>query len=170
MILYHGTNTDIKSINLAMCRPHKDFGTGFYLTELKEQAQKMAKRVAKIYGGNPIVNVYEIDDSFIDSSDLCIKNFGNETSEEWALFVMNNRNRYFSDFENPACNLDNKYDVVIGPIADDDMAMLFRQYQNELIDFETLIKGMTYKDTTNQYSFHTTKALQFLKKVGALNE
>ena len=35
MILYHGTNTDIKTINLGMCRPYKDFGTGFYLTSIK---------------------------------------------------------------------------------------------------------------------------------------
>ena len=40
MILYHGSNTDIKEINLAMCRPYKDFGRGFYLTEMKEQAEK----------------------------------------------------------------------------------------------------------------------------------
>ena len=26
MFLYHGSNTDIKEINLAMCRPYKDFG------------------------------------------------------------------------------------------------------------------------------------------------
>lgn len=38
MLLYHGSNTDIKSISLAMCRPYKDFGRGFYLTELKDQA------------------------------------------------------------------------------------------------------------------------------------
>ena len=49
MILFHGSNTNIKSINLAMCRPYKDFGRGFYLTEIKDQALKMAKRVAKIY-------------------------------------------------------------------------------------------------------------------------
>ena len=30
MKLYHGSNTKIDSINLAMCRPYKDFGTGFY--------------------------------------------------------------------------------------------------------------------------------------------
>ncbi|WP_303765368.1 DUF3990 domain-containing protein [Ruminococcus flavefaciens] len=28
----------MKSISLAMCRPYKDFGRGFYLTELKDQA------------------------------------------------------------------------------------------------------------------------------------
>ncbi|MBQ9274757.1 MAG: DUF3990 domain-containing protein [Succinivibrio sp.] len=59
MLLYHGSNTDIKDINLAMCRPYKDFGQGFYLTVLKEQAQKMATRVAGIYGGVPVLNIYE---------------------------------------------------------------------------------------------------------------
>ena len=66
MRLYHGSNTKINSINLAMCRPYKDFGTGFYLTDIKEQAEKMAIRVSKIYGGNPIVNIFEISDDFRD--------------------------------------------------------------------------------------------------------
>ena len=30
MLLYHGSNLDIKTINLSMCRPYKDFGTGYY--------------------------------------------------------------------------------------------------------------------------------------------
>ena len=47
--------------------------------------------------------------------------------------------------ESLQCNLDNKYDIVAGAVADDDMAMLFRQYQNELIDFETLVKRMIFK-------------------------
>ena len=82
---------------------------------------------------------------------------------------MNNRSRSFNDVANPECNLDNKYDIVTGPIANDDMAVLFRQYQNEIIDFETLIKGMTYKELTSQYSFHTSKAVALLKKVGVMN-
>ena len=48
MNLYHGSNVWIDSINLAMCRPNKDFGTGFYLTDIKEQAERMAIRVSKI--------------------------------------------------------------------------------------------------------------------------
>lgn len=166
MILYHGSNTDIKVIDLAMCRPYKDFGRGFYLTVMEDQAEKMAKRVARIYGGSPILNVFEFDDSCIDSSDLSIKDFGVETSEEWARFVMNNRNRKYDDFSNPECNFDNKYDVVIGPIANDDMAVLFRQYENGVITFENMVNGMIYKETTNQFSFHTEKAISLLKKVG----
>lgn len=41
MKLYHGSNTQIQNINLSMCRPYKDFGTGFYLTDIKEQAERM---------------------------------------------------------------------------------------------------------------------------------
>ena len=124
MKLYHGSNTKIESINLAMCRPYKDFGTGFYLTDIKEQANGMAVRVSKIY-----------------------------------------RNRFFGDIKNELCNHDNKYDIVIGPVADDNMALLFRQYENEMIDFSTLMKGMIYKKTSSQYSFHTEKSIRLLRKV-----
>ena len=166
MRLFHGSNLDIKEIELSKCRPYKDFGQGFYLTELEEQAVKMAKRVARIYGGHAFVNVYNVDDSAFERTDLNIKDFGRKASDEWARFVMNNRSKSFKDISSPESNLDNKYDIVIGPIANDDMAVLFRQYQNELIDFETLIKGMTYKELTSQYSFHTEKAVALLKKVG----
>lgn len=88
MILYHGTNLDIQTIDLALCRPYKDFGRGFYTTEILEQAQKMAKRVAKIYGGMSIVNVYEVVDDFMENSELNILEFGNIPSEKWAVFVM----------------------------------------------------------------------------------
>lgn len=40
MRLYHGSNTGINSINLAMCRPYKDFGIGFYLTGNKRAGRK----------------------------------------------------------------------------------------------------------------------------------
>ena len=165
MRLYHGSNVVIESINLAMCRPYKDFGKGFYLTDIEEQAKQMAKRVSRIYGGSPVVNTFEIQDDFRKMSDIKIKDFGIQTTEEWAKFVMSNRNRAFTDEVNTLCNRDNKYDIVIGPVADDNMALLFRQYENEIIDFETLLKGMIYKKTSSQYSFHTEKVIRLLRKV-----
>ena len=62
-----------------------------------------------------------------------------------------------------------KYDIVIGPVADDNMALLFRQYEHEIIDFDTLLKGMIYKKTSSQYSFHTEKSIALLRKVGDWN-
>lgn len=165
MRLYHGSNIVIDNINLAVCRPYKDFGKGFYLTDIEEQAKKMAIRVSRIYGGNPFVNVFEIQDDFKVISDIKIKDFGLHTTEEWATFVMNNRKRSFENVKDPLCNQDNKYDIVIGPVADDNMALLFRQYENEIIDFDTLLKGMIYKKTSSQYSFHTEKSIKLLRKV-----
>lgn len=125
----------------------------------------MTARVARIYKGTPVLNVYELDDSFEMNTDLKIKDFGDETSPEWARFVRNNRSRSFQDFSSLECNHDNKYDIVIGPIADDDMALLFLQYENGMISFEYMLRGMIYKKTSNQYSLHTEKAISLLKKI-----
>ncbi len=48
MILYHGSNVAIQEIDLDRCRPYKDFGKGFYLTDIKDQAQRMAARAVKM--------------------------------------------------------------------------------------------------------------------------
>lgn len=163
MILYHGTNCVIEKIDLDKCRPYKDFGKGFYLTTIKEQAEKMAKRVSKIYGGQPVVNFFRYD-SVVDNG-INIKRFDSPT-EEWARFVINNRNGEKSAGDN---NLDNKYDIVIGPVANDDLALLFRQFSNGMIEIDTLIREMKYKKLTDQYSFHSEKALRFLTKESDYN-
>lgn len=93
MKLYHGSNVSIEQIDFAKCKPYKDFGQGFYLTEIKAQADLMAKRTASIYGNEAIVSLFEFDEvAALSDTDLSIKKF-NEPDEEWALFVMTNRSR-----------------------------------------------------------------------------
>lgn len=168
MILYHGSNLDIDIIDLSKCRPYKDFGQGFYLTEMKEQAIKMSNRTARIYGGNPVVNVFSVTDAALLDSTLSIRKF-DSPSEEWASFVIANRNRkkVVIDSDN---NKDCRYDIVIGPVANDDIALLFRQFEDGLIDINALVLGMKYKELTNQYSFHTERAVKLLKKEVLCNE
>lgn len=48
--LYHGSNVRIESIDLGKCKPYKDFGKGFYLTDIEEQAVQMAVRRTRIAG------------------------------------------------------------------------------------------------------------------------
>jgi hypothetical protein len=169
MILYHGSNIEIKAVDFAKCRPFKDFGKGFYLTTMKDQAQKMANRVSRIYGGSPCVNVYEFDETVLQTQKLNIRTFDKPT-KEWALFVINNRNRSFTPTSYEECNLDSKYDLVIGPVANDDLALLFRQFSDGMIGVDTLVHEMEFKKLTDQYSFHTEKALSYLKKVGVLHD
>jgi hypothetical protein len=86
MILYHGSNIEIEDIDLAKCRLFKDFGRGFYLTTRKDQAQKMANRVSRIYGGSPCVNVYKFDETVLQTKELNIRTFDKPT-KEWAFFL-----------------------------------------------------------------------------------
>lgn len=75
MRLFHGSNMEIKEIDLSICKPYKDFGQGFYLTDIESQAIEMARRTAKIYDGMPMVNIYEFDEADLTNSSLKVKVF-----------------------------------------------------------------------------------------------
>ena len=155
MRLYHGSNIIIEQINLSKCRPYKDFGQGFYLTAIKEQAEQMARRTSAIYGGEPIVTEFEFDESVL--SFLSVKMF-KDPSEEWALFVMANRSR-----KNVQPTHD--FDIVIGPVADDTIATLFRNFDDGIIDLPMLVQGLKYKKVPSQYLFHSAEAIKYLHRV-----
>ena len=155
MILYHGSNTKIEKIDLSKCRPYKDFGKGFYLTEIREQAEKMASRTAHIYEGEPIVTEFEFDESAL--SKLSVKQFDGP-NEEWALFVLANRSK---GHEQPT----HSYDIVIGPVADDDIAQLFRNFNDGFINLTMLVEGLKYKKVSSQYFFHTEAAIKYLRRL-----
>lgn len=53
MKLYHSTNQDIDSIDLARGMRHKDFGKGFYLTPDRNTAVRMGQKRARLFGGIP---------------------------------------------------------------------------------------------------------------------
>lgn len=156
MKLYHGSNTAIETIDFNKCKPYKDFGQGFYLTEIEKQATLMARRTASIYGGEAVVTVFEFNETAaLSDSKLQIKRF-DEPNEEWALFVMNNRSR---THKHPF----HEYDIVIGPVADDTIATLFRNFDDGIIDLPTLVNGLKYKKISSQYFFHSLKAAAYLK-------
>ncbi len=165
MILYHGTNVDFGNIDLSRAEPYKDFGTGFYLTTLFEQAAKMAKRKSRIFGGTPCVLSFEAPDDLLSLPSLCVKCFEKPT-KEWAVFIINNRNRDFEAHTSPLSNRDNKYDVVYGPVANDTLTTLIQRYRRGFIDEDVLLREMEYAAPTEQYSFHTEAAVAFLKKRG----
>lgn len=158
MKLYHGSNIIIEQIDFARCKPYKDFGQGFYLTEIEEQAVQMARRTATIYGGVPVVTAFEFDDAAAMADEtLSVKRFA-EPGEEWALFVMANRSR---EGRHPV----HDYDIVIGPVADDTIATLFRNFDDGIIDLPMLVAGLRYKKISSQYFFHSARAVQYLERL-----
>ena len=82
MILYHGTYTNFDSIELDKCRPFKDFGKGFYLTDLEVQAMKMAVKKSKIFNGSPVILKYEFDETLLNNGKLKVKIF-TKPDREW---------------------------------------------------------------------------------------
>lgn len=156
MRLYHGSNLAITAIDLSKGSKYKDFGQGFYTTHIKKQAELWAKRISLRYGGKPIVSEFEFDLDKAQKDGINIKIF-EYPDKEWALFVMANRNRE-KDFKHD-------YDIVIGPVADDNMARLFGLYEMNIINLEAVVAGLIYKDLNSQYFFATETALEYIRKI-----
>lgn len=92
MKLYHGSTVSIQQIDLSKSRPNKDFGRAFYLSADEGQAMEMALFRAEFEETEPVVNVYDFDDTFFGK--LRVKRF-EDYSVEWAHFVYDHRNMLF---------------------------------------------------------------------------
>ena len=84
MILYHGSNVPIGTIDLSLSKPNKDFGRAFYLSDTNAQAMEMAQAKCIQFGGTPCVTAFEVDET--QMTQLNRKIF-NEYCGEWARGV-----------------------------------------------------------------------------------
>lgn len=157
MILYHGTNADIESIDLTKGLRFKDFGKGFYLTPNRETACRMAQKRARLFGGTATLITYELDDSALQS-DLKVRVFPEKASVEWLLFVDANRDR---KSQQPV----HDYDIVIGPIADDGVVLQLTNYREGIYSPEEAARLLQDRYLDQQYYFGTEKALNYLHKI-----
>lgn len=157
MILYHGSNRPIVSIDLSQGKRFKDFGQGFYTTHIREQAVYWSRRIAERFGGSPTVTEFEFDIDAAIAAGLKVKVF-EHPDKEWALFVMANRRQEGEEFHHD-------YDIVIGPVADDKMARLFGLYDMDIIDLNAVIAGLIYKNLNSQYFFATDESLKYIKRI-----
>ncbi|HBF04933.1 MAG TPA: hypothetical protein DDW28_02095 [Prevotella sp.] len=155
--LYHGSNQTIEQIDLALCKPYKDFGRGFYLTDILQQALDMAYRRTRVVGsGIPTVTKYLFDEKFLRNGSLKVLSF-DQPSKEWAKFILANRDRKSKFIHD--------YDVVIGPIADDGVAFQLQKFKDGGITLNELVKELTYKHMNHQYFFGTEKAISLLQRI-----
>jgi len=148
----------IDTIDLDKCRPYKDFGKGFYLTDIQEQAQRIAARTARMFKGDPTLTAFEFDlKEVMRASGLKVRIF-EKPDREWAKFVMSNRD---INTVQPC----HDYDIVIGPVADDTIARLLRLYIENFISEEQLLRELTFSKVTSQYFFHSEAAIKMLKRL-----
>lgn len=147
MILYHGGYCVIDSPKIFDGKFSKDFGSGFYCTQIKAQAQRWAKRY-----DTPIVSQYKFE---FANDKLRILNF--ETmNEEWLDFIINCRNGVKHD-----------YDVVIGAMADDQVYNYISDFINGVLTREQFWVLAKFKYPTYQVNFCTTEALTCLSFISS---
>jgi len=150
MLLYHGSNLSIEKPLLLPASHPTDFGTGFYTTANYKQAVDFAKRVVKLRNGSAIVNIYEFDENEIEEN-LTLR-FENPNTD-WLHFVVNNR------MLKP---IEKKFDLVIGPVANDDVYETIIAFENGVYDEQETLKRLLIKKLYNQYVFKSQEIIDKL--------
>lgn len=176
MKLYHGTissgaeNIIKNGINFKCGKPKVDFGQGFYTTPSFSFAKNTAINKAKktnsykqIYV-EPYVLVFEYNER--KAKEICnILNF-TKLDIKWAQFIINNRNgfEYMNSIGSHFHNINQKYDIVQGSIADNEIVILAQTLKNlnKKINVND-IDNMLYNYITRQISFHTNNSLKCLQ-------
>lgn len=156
MILYHGSNLAVKSPEIITPNRFLDFGSGFYTTSNLAQAKNFADKVtARKKEGKSTVSVYEFDEACLSE----LKALGFESANgAWLDFVSDNRN---------GVERKEQYDLIYGPVADDDIFRTFILYSTGVLDREQTLEALKIKKLFNQYVFASEKALRYLKFVRA---
>lgn len=166
MILFHGGTNIIEHPVVITGEQGRDFGFAFYATDIRDQAERWARRQARYHSRmtqnevRGIVCEYEFDESGCE--DFAILRFP-EPSLEWIDFVVVNR----SDV-----TYRHGYDLVTGKIANDRVGETISYVVQGVMRREDALERLRFQHINNQFAFCTEKAidrLRFLKSYEVSN-
>jgi len=157
-LLYHGSDISFDKIDLQRSSPHKDFGSGFYTTNDRTQAEKFARlKARRSQAHHGYVEVFGLD----NYEGLAVKKF-EAANEDWFDFVLCNRG--FGSLANAQAL--ETYDIVIGPVANDAVGLVLNQYiagtygvPYNRVSKETAIRLLLTQKLHNQVFFGTEQAV-----------
>lgn len=142
MVLFHGSNVIVTNPKVLINGFYKDFGYGFYCTNLEKQAKRWA--LVKQHGH--VVNVYD----YLENKSLNTLVFG-EMTDAWLDFVVTCRQGTKHD-----------YDMVEGPMADDTIWNYVDDFTRGEISRTAFWELVKFKYPTHQIVFCSEKALKQL--------
>ena len=147
MIVYHGSNMIVDHPDVRHSFRDLDFGRGFYVTTVKEQAERWARRKA-LFAKNsrPVLNEYELL-SAMDG--LSVRNFGDDL-DSWIDFVCQCRD---GDLEYK------QYDIIIGKVANDKVFRVVDLYHSGIWDKDRALKEIRVYPGYDQIAFITQEAI-----------
>ena len=151
MMIYHGSTDIVESPRVILSEKGRDFGPGFYTSDIQQQAEKWAKRQSRYRDKtDAILNTYEFDENAFGS--LNIKVFDGYTIE-WLNLIVACRQNSLSRHE---------YDIVIGKITDDDVGETVQSVVDGLAPKDFALKKLTFMSSNNQICFCTETALKYI--------
>ena len=128
MYLYHGSNTKVEKPQLILSNRTLDFGPGFYTTSDESQATRWAKlQTKRRKKGEAVLSIYDFDDA--EAAELATLRF-EEADQKWLNFVTKNRKNLYSG---------DKFDIVIGPVANDTTMPVLSDYMSGNISEEVAL-------------------------------
>lgn len=140
--VFHGSTVKVEQPLVAVGRDNLDFGKGFYVTTLKEQAERWAETIAKLrVTGAPCVNRYRLNyEGFMKNPQYRVRRFM-EYDEEWLDFVIGCRQGE-TEWK--------RYDVIEGGIANDRVFDTIENYMAGQIDKQTALGRLRFQLPNNQ--------------------
>lgn len=144
MLVYHSSDKCFSNPDVVHSREALDFGKGFYVTRLMEQAVKYAKRFLRA-GEDAYMHIFE----YTVDSELKIKLF-ESYDEEWLDFVCSCRK---------GNELYKQYDIIEGGVANDKVFQTVDLYMAGIYNKEQALQNLVYEMPNNQLCFITQKAI-----------
>ena len=155
MYLYHGSNMKVETPQLILSNRTLDFGSGFYTTSDESQATRWAKlQTKRRKKGEAVLSIYDFDEE--QAAELALLRF-EEADQKWLNFVTQNRKNLYNG---------DKFDIVIGPVANDTTMPVLSDYMAGNISEEVALILLKPQKLANQYAFLAQKGLQCLKYLG----
>ena len=139
MKVYHGSTVIVNAPLVGVGRRNLDFGKGFYITDLKEQAISWASRPLNV-NKSQILNVYEFDKDGVQKGNYRYKQFM-AYDVEWLEFVIASRK---------GLAVWQGFDVIEGGIANDRVFNTIELYSQGLITQDIALQRLQYEQPNNQ--------------------
>ena len=146
MKLYHSSNVIVEHPDTQHSRKYLDFGRGFYLTSLYDQAVRYAQRF-KRRGQQAWLNIYEFAmDNELQWNVMRFESY----DEQWLDFVAQCRDG--KDVGN--------YDMIIGGISNDRVIITLDRYFANEISQEEALGLLRFEKPNIQYCIRSERMLQ----------
>ena len=138
--VYHGSVITVKQPIAKAGRENLDFGQGFYVTDIKEQAERWAFRIGRQQQEIPLLNIYQLDldEVITDFSYLKFSRY----DEEWLDFIVKSR-KGLKPWD--------KYDIVEGGVANDRVIDTVEAYMNGMMTVEMALGQLSQHQPNNQF-------------------